>query len=86
MYPSGYIGDLTLNDLNFISPSYGGRVINTIKNINERFAALNNLLNIKQTRLNSSTCNIYYHTTLLPPSYPNQIPLILNFRISGPEF
>ena len=70
MYPLGYNGTLSLTDLNFISPSYGGIPINTIPNINQRFNALNNLLNIKQTRLNTSTCNLYYHT-LLPPGYPN---------------
>jgi hypothetical protein len=80
MYPRGYNGSLPLTGLDFISPSYGGIPINTIKNINERFSALNNLLNIKQTRLNSNTCNIYYHNgLLLPAGYPNP-------DVSNPEF
>jgi len=79
MYPSSYNGIFEMIGLNFISPSYNGIPINTITNINERFAALNNLLNIKQTRLDNNTCNIYYHTNLLPAGYPNP-------DISNPEF
>jgi hypothetical protein len=71
MYPSGYSGSLDLINLSIISPSYGGVPINTITNVTNRFNALNNLLNLKQTRLDPSTCNLYYHTTILPANYPN---------------
>ncbi len=67
--PNGINGSITLDGLNFVSPIFNGAPLNSIEDINIRAEAIPYLLNLRYTREDPNTCNIFYKGSL-PPGYP----------------